>query len=291
MQPFLKYFKVSILDIDICSQIKSCCFVRLLILLIAMPSPPCQLSVPKYLEELDKFPVLQNNGFSFLIDASGKLFKAGRPSLNDVETNIQAGRFLASVDVVSCVLMSLYFYFPGHRRQWRRWCALPLAVEGSRHTCSELSSSSSMRSTSSFPRAWLAAWSVCKLGPLKWAQHSRGWLLGSYIVCISVQWMLSVCSVLISSYCFKQKPLTIYLRSAGFADLHSGPKAHKSRRPRSSRKHCGAFVNLGCMYLYIIYHIRMCMRENLSFLYQWGFEHPYLSWDMTSVFESFFICI
>lgn len=33
MQPFLKYFKVSILDIDICSQIKSCCFVRLLILL------------------------------------------------------------------------------------------------------------------------------------------------------------------------------------------------------------------------------------------------------------------
>jgi hypothetical protein len=67
--------------------------------------------VPKYLEELDKFPVLQNNGFSFLIDASGKLFKAARPSLNDVETNIQAGRFFASVDVVSCVLMSLNFIF------------------------------------------------------------------------------------------------------------------------------------------------------------------------------------
>ena len=58
-----------------------------------MPSPPCTQCVPEYIQELDKFPSLRQNGFSFLVDASGKLFVSVKPSLKDVETNIEAGRF------------------------------------------------------------------------------------------------------------------------------------------------------------------------------------------------------
>ena len=172
--PLISISKTSFdLDIDICSLFHNPKMKRLLHWQdldrsLAMPSPPCQPSVPKYLEELGKFPALQHNGFSFLIDASGKLFKSARPSLIDVESNIEAGRFLAClVHVVSGVLMN--FCFPACQRLWRESCVLPSAVDGSVHTCSKLSSSSTMRSTSCSPRAWLAAWSVCRLGPWKWA--------------------------------------------------------------------------------------------------------------------------
>lgn len=71
-----------------------------------MPSPPCTLCVPEYIQELDKFPSLRQNGFSFLVDASSKLFTSVRPSLKDVETNIEAGRFCAP----ACLHVSLHSF-------------------------------------------------------------------------------------------------------------------------------------------------------------------------------------
>lgn len=61
----------------------------LYILFLAMPTPPCQKTVGAYIEQFDKFPSLRENGFSFLIDASGSLFKRSKPNLKDVESNIQ----------------------------------------------------------------------------------------------------------------------------------------------------------------------------------------------------------
>lgn len=54
-----------------------------------MPTPPCQKTVDSYVNHLEQFPSLRENGFSFLIDASGSLFKKSKPNLKDVESNIQ----------------------------------------------------------------------------------------------------------------------------------------------------------------------------------------------------------
>jgi hypothetical protein len=55
-----------------------------------MPSPPCADTVEAYVQHFGTFPTLKNNGFSFLIDGSGKLFKSTKPALKDVELNIDA---------------------------------------------------------------------------------------------------------------------------------------------------------------------------------------------------------
>lgn len=48
--------------------------------------------IANYASEFAKYEYLRSNGFSFLVDASGKLFrKKGSASLNDVESNVEAG--------------------------------------------------------------------------------------------------------------------------------------------------------------------------------------------------------
>lgn len=45
-----------------------------------------------YAAEFVKYEYLRSNGFSFLVNASGKLFqKKGKASLADVESNVEAG--------------------------------------------------------------------------------------------------------------------------------------------------------------------------------------------------------
>lgn len=141
-----------------------------------MPSPPCTLCVPEYIQELDKFPSLRQNGFSFLVDASSKLFTSVRPSLKDVETNIEAGRFCAP----ACLHVSLHSFililssWPLEAVEGIMRATRGRGREGSAPTCSRSSSSSTTKSTSCCPRAWLAAWTVCRLGPLKWAWRFKG---------------------------------------------------------------------------------------------------------------------
>ncbi len=56
-----------------------------------MPKPFDPSVVKTYIESFEKFPSLKNNGFSFLIDCSGKLYKCAKPTLKDVEVNVEAG--------------------------------------------------------------------------------------------------------------------------------------------------------------------------------------------------------
>ena len=57
-----------------------------------MPIPPLDPhTVASFAEAFAEFPFLKQNGFSFLIDVSGKLFKMkGRVPLKDVEGNTEA---------------------------------------------------------------------------------------------------------------------------------------------------------------------------------------------------------
>ena len=59
-----------------------------------MPLRPCDETVASYVDEFEKFPSLSSNGFSFLLDSSGKLFKSAKPSLKDIEINIKVGEVL-----------------------------------------------------------------------------------------------------------------------------------------------------------------------------------------------------
>ena len=58
-----------------------------------MPIPPMdEKQIKAFSKAFEGFQVLSNNGFSFLIDISGSLFKGyGRCSLKDLEGNIEAG--------------------------------------------------------------------------------------------------------------------------------------------------------------------------------------------------------
>lgn len=53
-------------------------------------APISPAAVGLYVDAFQRFPDLKTNGFSFLIDASGKLFTKAKPSLKDVEVNIEA---------------------------------------------------------------------------------------------------------------------------------------------------------------------------------------------------------
>ena len=53
-------------------------------------APISPAAVDPYVDAFQKFPDLKSNGFSFLIDASSKLFTKAKPSLKDVEVNIEA---------------------------------------------------------------------------------------------------------------------------------------------------------------------------------------------------------
>lgn len=56
-----------------------------------MPHPLDRRSIEQYAENFAKFPRLAENGFSFLIDISGKLFASKKPHLKDVAGNPEAG--------------------------------------------------------------------------------------------------------------------------------------------------------------------------------------------------------
>ena len=53
------------------------------------PLDPALISA--YAESFGKHDVLKQRGVSVLIDISGKLFKASKPSLHDVEGNTEVG--------------------------------------------------------------------------------------------------------------------------------------------------------------------------------------------------------
>lgn len=56
-----------------------------------MPHPLDHVSIQCYADNFAKFPRLAENGFSFLVDISGKLFSARKPPLKDVAGNVEAG--------------------------------------------------------------------------------------------------------------------------------------------------------------------------------------------------------
>jgi len=57
---------------------------------IAMPQTVDRSQIDRYVQSFSQFPQLKEQGFSFLIDVSGTLFKATKPSLKDVAGNTQA---------------------------------------------------------------------------------------------------------------------------------------------------------------------------------------------------------
>ena len=59
-----------------------------------MPLKYDERVIETFVGEFDKHPSLSSNGFSFLLDGSGKLFKSAKPSLRDIEINIQVGEVL-----------------------------------------------------------------------------------------------------------------------------------------------------------------------------------------------------
>ena len=66
----------------------------------AMPSSkPCPGLIQGYLDQFGRFPELRQRGFSFLIDCSGRLFTAKKPSLKDVEGNIEAAETVGKISV------------------------------------------------------------------------------------------------------------------------------------------------------------------------------------------------
>ena len=66
----------------------------------AMPSSkPCPGLIQGYLDQFGRFPELRQRGFSFLIDCSGRLFTAKKPSLKDIEGNIEAAETVGKISV------------------------------------------------------------------------------------------------------------------------------------------------------------------------------------------------
>ena len=57
---------------------------------VAMGKPLDSKLIEKYAKAFKNVPILQNRGFSFLVDASGTLHKKSKPSLRDVEANTEA---------------------------------------------------------------------------------------------------------------------------------------------------------------------------------------------------------
>ena len=55
-----------------------------------MPHPLDRSQIERYAESFSQYKELREQGFSFLIDVSGTLFKAVKPSLRDVAGNTQA---------------------------------------------------------------------------------------------------------------------------------------------------------------------------------------------------------
>ena len=57
-----------------------------------MPHPLDENAIKQYAKNFENYPKLAENGFSFLIDISGKLFKSCKPTLADVNGNTEAGK-------------------------------------------------------------------------------------------------------------------------------------------------------------------------------------------------------
>ena len=55
-----------------------------------MPQTLDRSQIDRYVESFSQFQQLKEQGFSFLVDVSGTLFKATKPSLKDVAGNAQA---------------------------------------------------------------------------------------------------------------------------------------------------------------------------------------------------------
>lgn len=64
-----------------------------------MPNPPLdQQLIAAYSDEFAKHSFLKQNGFAFLIDISGKLFRPkGTVALRDVEGNIEALNMITTI--------------------------------------------------------------------------------------------------------------------------------------------------------------------------------------------------
>ena len=58
-----------------------------------MPHPLDKSAIEQYAKNFGNYPKLAQNGFSFLIDMSGKLFQSCKPPLIDVSGNTEAGIF------------------------------------------------------------------------------------------------------------------------------------------------------------------------------------------------------
>ena len=119
---------------------------------VAMPTSPCQTTVDSYVKQFDEFPCLRENGFSFLIDASGSLFKKTKPNLKDVECNIEVlwcmlFRCLSLLFQV-CFDPCFVYLFTQRWRRWKLWCELLLAADDSAPICWSLSSWTFTKSTS-----------------------------------------------------------------------------------------------------------------------------------------------
>lgn len=75
-----------------------------------------------YASEFAKHTILKERGFAFLLDISGKLFKAPKPSLKDVEGNTEVGDCMSkyvmfwngysllNIYVVCCEDNDIYIY-------------------------------------------------------------------------------------------------------------------------------------------------------------------------------------
>lgn len=70
-------------------------------------APISPAAVDPYVDAFQKFPDLKSNGFSFLIDASSKLFTKAKPSLKDVEVNIEARN--TALEINRTVLFLLWY--------------------------------------------------------------------------------------------------------------------------------------------------------------------------------------
>ena len=83
------------------------------IFIAAMPIPPMDPhTIASFAESFAEFPFLKQNGFSFLIDVSGNLFKLkGRVPLKDVEGNTEAWIDYRWISCASCYLCCLCLWF------------------------------------------------------------------------------------------------------------------------------------------------------------------------------------
>ena len=161
-----------------------------------MPTPPLdQQLVAAYADAFAEHPFLKQNGFAFLIDISGKLFKPkGSVSLKDIKGNIEAlyctgfrQMHLSSIHThthpcqTTCMTHQP-IWCPARLWSLSWWWAV--VQGGFRPTSWPQRFCSSLWPRGCSPVESLWKWTVWMTGPRKWAKVCSDWCLG--LLCFDV---------------------------------------------------------------------------------------------------------